>query len=116
MAALNNLAWIYFQDGNPGARAMAEHAYRMAPDNAGVLDTYGWILVNEGDINEGTQLLRQASEKLPDDAEIRYHYAVALHLSGDQQQARQILEDLLADGKPFDNSEQARDLLREISG
>jgi tetratricopeptide (TPR) repeat protein len=116
VAALNNLAWIYFQDGNPDARAMAERAYRMASDNAGVLDTYGWILVHEGDVNKGRSLLRQASEQLPDEAEVRYHYAVALSMSGDQQQARRILKDLLAEGKPFASSEQARKLLREISG
>jgi len=116
VAALNNLAWIYFHDGNPAARNMAERAYRIAPDNAGVLDTYGWILVHEDDVEKGTQLLRQASKQLHDVAEVRYHYAVALHLSGDQQQAREILEALLADGKPFDGREQARQLLVDIAG
>ncbi|MGB5715689.1 MAG: XrtA/PEP-CTERM system TPR-repeat protein PrsT [Gammaproteobacteria bacterium] len=116
VAVLNNLAWIYFHGGNPAARNMAERAYRIAPDNAGVLDTYGWILVHEDDVEKGTQLLRQASKQLQDVAEVRYHYAVALHLSGDQQQAREILEALLADGKPFDGREQARQLLVDIAG
>jgi putative PEP-CTERM system TPR-repeat lipoprotein len=116
LAVLNNLAWIYFQGGNPAARAMAERAYRIAPDNPSVLDTYGWILLQQDDVDRGRQLLQQASQQLPDVAEVSYHYAVALHLSGDQLQARKILEALLADGKPFDGSVQARQLLGEISG
>ena len=116
VAVLNNLAWIYFQDKKPGARKMAERAYRIAPDRGGVLDTYGWILVNQGDAEKGVRLLKQASEQLPDEAEVSYHYALALHLTGDQQQARQILENLLVDGKPFNGIEQARQLLRDITG
>ena len=80
------------------------------------MDTYGWILMHQGDIDRGKQLLSKASEQLPDVAEVSYHYAVALHLSGDQQQARRILEVLLADDKPFDGREHARQLLEEIQG
>jgi len=116
VAALNNLAWIYFQGDDPDARAMAEHAYRLEPDNPEVLDTYGWILLQQGAVDKGRQLLQQASKLLPDVAEVSYHFAVALHLSGDQQQARAILEALVAEGKPFDGSEHARQLLYEITG
>jgi len=114
VAVLNNLAWIYFQGNNPGALAMAERAYRLDADNPGVLDTYGWILVHQGDVDRGTEMLRQASERQPGVADIIYHYAVALNLSGNQQQASEILEALLLDGKSFDDSEHARQLLQEI--
>ncbi|MEN8205326.1 MAG: XrtA/PEP-CTERM system TPR-repeat protein PrsT [Pseudomonadota bacterium] len=115
-SALNNLAWIYFQGNNPEARMMAERAYRIDPDSPGILDTYGWILVNENDVDRGRRLLRQASKQLPGVAEVSYHYAVALHKSGDQQQAREILEALLVDDKPFDGREHARRLLEDIQG
>ena len=110
-SSLNNLAWIYFQSGDSRARTLAERAYLLDTDNADVQDTYGWILVNQDDVDKGRRLLQQASEQLPDEAEVSYHYAVALHLSGDQQQARAILETLLTDGKLFDGSEHARQLL-----
>jgi len=113
---LNNLAWIYFQGNNPEARKVAERAYHLDPDNPGVLDTYGWILVHQNDIDRGLRLLGKASKQLPGEAEVSYHYAVALHLSGDQQQARKILEALLDDEKPFDSREHARQLLEEIPG
>ncbi|RLA02048.1 MAG: PEP-CTERM system TPR-repeat protein PrsT [Gammaproteobacteria bacterium] len=116
VAALNNLAWIYFQGNDPGARTMAERAYRLAGDNPGVLDTFGWILIHQDDVDRGTELLKRASKQLPGVAEVSYHYAVALQLSGEHQQARDILETLLADGKLFDGREHARQLLKEIQG
>jgi len=114
--ALNNLAWIYFQVKNPEALTMAERAYRLDPDNPGVLDTYGWILVHQNDIDRGLRLLGEASRQLPGEAGVSYHFAVALYLSGDQQKARKILQVLLADDKPFDGREHARQLLEEIPG
>ena len=116
VAVLNNLAWIYFQANDPGAHTMAERAYRNDPGNPGVLDTYGWILVHQDDVDRGAEMLRQAHEQLPDVAEVSYHYAVALHRSGDQQQAREMLEALLVDNNSFDGREQARQLLEEIPG
>jgi len=116
VAALNNLAWIYFQGGDASARTMAERAYRIAPDNPSVLDTYGWILLQQKEVGRGRQLLERASQQLPEVADVSYHYAVALHLSGDQPQARKLLEALLADGKPFDEREHARQLLAKIPG
>ena len=116
VAVLNNLAWIYFQGNDPRARTMAEHAYRLDADNPSVLDTYGWILLHQDDVDRGAELLRQASEQLPDVAEVSYHYAVALQLSGEHQQAREILEVLFADDQSFDGSEHARQLLEEIRG
>ena len=116
VVVLNNLAWIYFQGNDPRARTMAEHAFRLDTDNPGVLDTYGWILIHQDDVAKGRRLLRQASKQLPEVAEVSYHYAVALHKSGDQHKARKILQSLLASDKPFDGREQARQLLEDIPG
>jgi putative PEP-CTERM system TPR-repeat lipoprotein len=116
VTALNNLAWLYFNSDDSRARNMAERAYNIAPGNSAVLDTYGWILLQQGETEKGRQLLSQASLQLPDEAEVSYHYAVALHRSGDREGARQILEALLGEGQVFEGSEQARQLLEEITG
>ncbi len=65
---------------------------------------------------KGTQLLGQASQQLPDEAEVSYHYAVALYRSGDREGARQILETLVGEERIFDGSKQARQLLKDITG
>ena len=56
--ALNNLAWIGSQQGNPRAIDYAERALRLAPLNASVLDTYGVLLLQKG---EAAKALRASS-------------------------------------------------------
>jgi len=46
--ALNGLAWLYHENGKPGALVMARKASKLAPDNPAIQDTYGWILVQSG--------------------------------------------------------------------
>jgi len=90
--ALNNLAWILGETGDPKAREFAERAYRLAPFSPNVVDTLGWTLVRGGDVNRGTQLLRLASNLAPGDTEIRMHFGRALVKAGDKEGARRALE------------------------
>ena len=90
--ALNNLAWLLAETGDPKARETAEHAYRLAPFSPNVVDTLGWTLVRSGDVVRGTQLLRLASNLAPGDNEIRMHFGRALVKSGDKEGARRTLE------------------------
>ena len=109
--ALNNLAWLYMLADNPDALALAERAYEADPENPGVLDTYGWIQVQQGRVKGGLRMLTQAMEQLSDIPEVRYHYAVALYKTGDRENALQIIEELLKDGRPFEGRDEARRIL-----
>jgi putative PEP-CTERM system TPR-repeat lipoprotein len=95
--ALNNLAGLYQRRGDPRARATAEQALKLDPDNPAVQDTAGWILVEQGEIQRGLEQLRKAIAKLPRNENVRYHHAVALARSGDTAAARKELEQLLRD-------------------
>jgi Flp pilus assembly protein TadD len=112
--ALNNLAWAYQQEKDPRALGTAEQAYKVAGDNPGVMDTLGWMLVEQGNTTRAVPLLQKASGLSPDSPEIRYHLAVSLHKSGDKQGARKELNQLLAQNKPFPQIEEARALLKML--
>ena len=113
-AALNNLAWAYQQQKDPRALATAEQAFKVAGSNAAVMDTLGWMLVEQGNTQRGLPLLQKAAADASATSEIRYHLAVALHKSGDKTGARKELETLLAQNKPFAQIEEARSLLKTL--
>lgn len=112
--ALNNIAWLYQQEKNPQALAYAEKANQLSPNNAGILDTLAWILVEQGNTARGLPLLQQAIKLAPESPELRYHLAVGLSNSGNKAEARKVLEKLLATGKNFSTIEEARSLLKQL--
>ena len=109
--ATNNQAWLYSLAKNPKALGLAERAYHASPDDVGVQDTYGWLLVQQGQVDEGRQILEQVIKVLPGVPEVQYHYAVALMKSGEKLKARKILINLLANGQSFEGRDEAQALL-----
>ena len=73
IAALNNLAWLLREENPTRAIEMAGRARDLAPDNAAVLDTYGWILHLTGNHAEAKEVIERALALAPDNAEIRSH-------------------------------------------
>lgn len=113
VAALNNLAWLYYELHDERALTTARRAYALAPQSAAIMDTLGWILVERGFVTEGLTLLERAAT--PKAApEIRYHYAAALARSGAKDRARQRLSELLGNETTFASREAAQRLLGEL--
>ncbi|MBY6070299.1 tetratricopeptide repeat protein [Marinobacter salsuginis] len=73
IAALNNLAWLLREDNPERAMELAGRARDLAPDNAAVLDTYGWILHLSGKHAEAKEVIERALALAPDNSEIRAH-------------------------------------------
>lgn len=114
VTALNNLAWLYsFSDINK-AITMAEKAYRASPNNAGILDTYGWILVKNNQAKNGLKLIKQALDREPKILDIQYHYAVALVKAGNKNQGKKLLSQLLSNTNEFKDREEAQQLLNKL--
>lgn len=114
LVAQNNLAWVYAQLGGTEnlqqGVTIAKQAHLAAPDNGAIADTYGWLLLQQGNTVEGMRLIRQALELAPENPDIRYHLAVALHRGGADAEARSILDQLLLDHGSFSSRDAARSL------
>jgi len=114
VVGLNNLAWALNQLGDPGAEAFAERAHRLAPNDASVDDTLGWVLARGGKATGAVDYLRQAVKLDPSDLNTQYHLAYALAKTGQAAEARQILGRILGNGQPFDSRPEARQLLTSV--
>ena len=112
--ALNNLALVYQQSRDARAQAAAERAYKVAGENPVIMDTLGWILVEQGDTARGLPILQKASARAPQARDVRYHVAVGLFKSGDKAAARKELEALLKDAPQFTEAGEARALLKQL--
>ena len=112
---INNYAYSCLQLGDKAeALRAAQKANKIAPQNAMVSDTLGWILVQSGRADEGLPFLRDAAARASDDGEIHYHLAVALHGLGRVDEARSEITRALAVGRPFSSVEQARALQNSL--
>lgn len=112
--ALNNLAWLYYNEKDPRALETAEQAYKLRPEAAFIADTLGWILLEQGRTARGVEILQKATSLAPNNPEIGYHYAVALFKSGDKQKARKQLDTVLDSGKSFPQQEEAMALQKQL--
>jgi putative PEP-CTERM system TPR-repeat lipoprotein len=112
--ALNDLAALYQEEKDSRALATAERAYRLAPERPEIMDTLGWILVNQGDRNRGVRLLEQAADANGAPPDARFHLALALMKSGENARARRELERLLARKDQFPQRAEAEALLRKL--
>lgn len=75
-AALNNLAWMYYIHKDDRALSLAKRAFHAEPNSVSIQDTYGWILVERGDVKAGIEILERAA-KGTNNADIKNHLAEA---------------------------------------
>ncbi len=71
--ALNNLAWLLREKEQEHALELAARAAELAPENAAVLDTYGWILHLAGQQQQAVEFINRALVIAPDNPEIEEH-------------------------------------------
>ncbi len=110
---LNNLAWLYYELGDPRAEATVRQAYDLVPKSSEIADTYGWILLERGKATDALAVLRQAAADTQNPM-IQYHYAVALARTGSKEDARRRLTDILAATPGFPAAAEARKLLESL--
>ena len=111
---LNNLAYLYHQRKDGRALAMAKQAYELVPEHPGIMDTYGWLLVESGDMNRGVPILRESVRRSPENTEHQLHLGVALVKAGRKSEARDVLLALVKTSGDFPEKHEAEEWLRAI--
>lgn len=66
-------------------------ALEQAPDDAAIIDSYGWVLYRLGRLEEAREQLERAYSMF-DDGEIASNYATVLWTLGERERAREIVE------------------------
>lgn len=92
---LNNLAYLYQQQSNPKAVELAKRAYQLAPKSGAIADTYGYILLKQGNKTQSLNILKQAAELNHQLVEIQLHLAETYSANQDKEQAKVILENII---------------------
>ncbi|MCX4025001.1 PEP-CTERM system TPR-repeat protein PrsT [Endozoicomonas sp. SM1973] len=113
--SLNNLAWFYMSSNKEKALGYAKKAYNLMPQQPEIADTYGWILLDNNQVDEALKLLQQALQGAPNNGDIVYHYAVALAKKGKTKQAKEQLQTLLSKNVNFSEKTEAEKFLSELN-
>lgn len=112
--ALNNLAFLYSQQNDPRALELAKKAYEKAPESAAILDTYGNILVKQGQPKEGLPILEKAVGLAPQAYDIQFHLAEAYVANDNKSKAIEILESIVKAEQDFSEKKAATSLLDKL--
>lgn len=99
----------------PLAVEHARRAARLAPRDGRVLDTLGWLLLEEGQLTDAERLLTEAVAQEPARPLPRWHLAQALEARGARVRAESHLRVALLGGQPFPERAQAQERLTRLS-
>ena len=114
VAALNNLAWVLGELGDPKALDHAQRAVSLVPNNAATLDTLGMLLVKKGEASKGLEYLERARKLAPERYDIRLNYAKSLASAGQKDAARKELEALQSEPADFPGKSEIPALLKVL--
>ena len=112
--ALNNLAYFSGELKDPKALEYAERARNLAPNNAAILDTYGVLLTDRGEVKRGIEMLQKAVSLAPASTGIRLNLARALIKDGQKAAAKKELEALAQLGDRFSGQAEVASLMKTL--
>jgi putative PEP-CTERM system TPR-repeat lipoprotein len=115
IVALNNAALLIFEKQPEKGLEFARRAYHRVGDSSlAVTDTYAWLTYLGGDTQAALGLLEPVVHRTSDPS-IHYHYAAVLMAEGRKDEAREILQAILDKNQQFQESDEAKQLLSELS-
>jgi len=104
--ALNDLAYALAATDPDQALSLAQRATELAPDNANVQDTLGWVYYRKGIYNIALRHLKAAVAKEASPKR-EYHLAICHLRSGDRELGQKLLQNALRQDPKLTITEQA---------
>lgn len=115
-AAYNNLAWNLSESGQLDEAAEVGHkALELVPGVGVVQDTVGWIEYQRRNLDEAERLLKEASLRIPNNPEVRFHLASVLAAREEKEAAVTQLEMLMLATPDFPQIGSVRELLESLA-
>ena len=89
----------------------AKKAYANSPESTAIADTYGYILVKQGQPAEGLAVLEKTAALAPTVNDIQFHLAEAYAVNNNKDKALEILETITKAGQDYSERKAAVSLL-----
>jgi tetratricopeptide (TPR) repeat protein len=115
--ALNNLAYMYldvYADPKE-ALQLAVKAFRNSPGDPGIMDTLGYALLKNGQVDKSIVFLEKAAMLVPKEAAIRLHLGQAYKAAGRRDDAVASLMAIDETNAQQAQIKQAQSLLKELN-
>ena len=106
-----NIILIAGEKDYKAAISTAELALSKSNNEPIIVDTLGWALFQDGQIDAALLRLRDARLRSPSNPEVRYHLAATLAKAGKRTEARDELQAALRENLPFEGQAEAKALL-----
>lgn len=115
IAALNNAAYLLVDNFGQAKESLdlALAAYRLKPSEPRIMDTLGYVLLQNNRPEDALNLLEKASELLPSISAIKLHLAMANIALGHSSEAKTLLDEVIASGVLLE-IQQAEKLLKTL--
>jgi tetratricopeptide (TPR) repeat protein len=114
--ALNNLAYWLAESGGDldQALTLAQRAKAKFPNEPNISDTLGWVYTKKNLSDQAVKIFQDLVEKNANNAQFRYHLAVALAQKGDKLAAKRECEKALQSSPTPGDAAKIRELMARI--
>ena len=114
--AANNLAYLLAEKDKDLNEALnfARMAKEKLPNDAGVMDTLGWVYYKKGLYESAIAELNDCVEKMKDNATVYYHLGMAYYMADRGAKAKPALEKVLEINPRFEKAKEVRDMIAKL--
>ena len=113
-ALLNRLSVLYLSTNLRKSADYSSQAIALDNTDVNILSNHGWILAQQGQYEKSLTILRNAMTRNSSDPRLKYYLAFTLSKLKKDDQAKELLQELLTSKIEFAERAQATNLLQQI--